>query len=51
MTISFSRRALLHGVVVVIIIIVVVVVVIWGPPSLLSNGYQWLFPWGKAAGT
>jgi len=18
----------------------------WGPPSLLSNGYQWLFPWG-----
>jgi len=17
----------------------------WGPPSLLWNGYQWLFPW------
>jgi hypothetical protein len=22
----------------------------WGPPSLLSNGYQGLFPWGKTAG-
>jgi hypothetical protein len=22
----------------------------WGPPSLLSNGYQGLFPGGKAAG-
>jgi len=19
---------------------------LWGPPSLLSNGYQELFPWG-----
>jgi hypothetical protein len=19
---------------------------LWGPSSLLSNGYQWLFPWG-----
>jgi hypothetical protein len=19
---------------------------LWGPPGLLSNGYQWLFPWG-----
>jgi len=24
--------------------------VCWGPPSLLSNGYQGLFPGGKAAG-
>jgi hypothetical protein len=24
---------------------------LWGPPNLLSNGYQWLFPGGKAAGT
>jgi hypothetical protein len=23
---------------------------LWGPPSLLSNGYQGFFPWGKAAG-
>jgi hypothetical protein len=23
---------------------------LWGPPSLLPNGYQMLFPWGKAAG-
>jgi hypothetical protein len=23
---------------------------LWGPPILLSNGYQELFPWGKAAG-
>jgi hypothetical protein len=23
---------------------------IWGPPNLLSIGYHWLFPWGKAAG-
>jgi len=21
----------------------------WGPPSLLSNGYQGLFPWGREA--
>jgi hypothetical protein len=19
---------------------------LWSPPSLLSNGYQWFFPWG-----
>jgi len=23
---------------------------LWGAPSLLSNGYQGLFPWDKAAG-
>jgi hypothetical protein len=23
---------------------------LWRPPSLLSNGYQRLFPWGKVAG-
>jgi hypothetical protein len=23
---------------------------LWGPPSLLSNRYQVLFPWGKPAG-
>jgi hypothetical protein len=23
---------------------------LWGPPNLLSNGYQRLFPWGEAAG-
>jgi hypothetical protein len=22
---------------------------IWGTPNLLSNRYQWLFPWGKVA--
>jgi len=24
---------------------------LWGPPSLLSNGYQASFPGGKAAGS
>jgi hypothetical protein len=24
---------------------------LWGPPSLLYNGYQGLFPWDKGAGT
>jgi hypothetical protein len=23
---------------------------LWSPPSLLSNGYQGLFPWGKVSG-
>jgi hypothetical protein len=23
---------------------------LWGPPNLLSNGYQELFPWGKEVG-
>jgi hypothetical protein len=33
-------------VVIIVIVIIVSRTALGPPPSLLSNGFQWLFPWG-----